>query len=228
MTHPVNILHLSDLHFGMDDNPTPCAQRKIILDALIAKIKTLEDEWQPHMVAVTGDVGWKARKSDYDQARKWFEKDLMPAFDLKSEHLVICPGNHDLDRTYADMVPPPDTHKEADGRLCCEKISFLNQFFQNYLKFLDDLQCPPLFLGKANHHLSGVRTISGNTDIPDIRFVVLNSAWFSRCQKEKGNLWIGLPLIQVMKAGKRIDESGSGQRRSPHHCPGPPFSGMAP
>ena len=70
------IAHLSDLHFG--------AAIPGIVEALIATIASLE----PHVVAVSGDLTQRARRSQFREARAFL--DALPG------SRVVVPGNHDV------------------------------------------------------------------------------------------------------------------------------------
>jgi 3',5'-cyclic AMP phosphodiesterase CpdA len=70
------IAHLSDLHFGRLD--------RAILPALIAAVETAE----PDVVVVSGDLTQRARRREFEDARKFLD-------DLPSPQIVV-PGNHDV------------------------------------------------------------------------------------------------------------------------------------
>jgi metallophosphoesterase superfamily enzyme len=65
MPVPVNVLHLSDLHFGIEPDPkhspAALAQRKNTLDGLLKSLEKLDKNWRPTIIAISGDIGWKAR-----------------------------------------------------------------------------------------------------------------------------------------------------------------------
>jgi len=70
------IVHLSDLHFGRLDRAT--------LPALIAAV----DVAKPDVVVVSGDLTQRARRKEFEDARKFLD-------DLPSPQIVV-PGNHDV------------------------------------------------------------------------------------------------------------------------------------
>jgi len=70
------VVHLSDLHFGR-------------VDPLVARV--LRDTiWtlKPHVVAISGDLTQRARRSEFRRARTFVDS-------LPSPHLIV-PGNHDV------------------------------------------------------------------------------------------------------------------------------------
>ncbi len=91
MAKQVNILHLSDLHFDMESSEkipsTAVDRRNLTLDGLIKTLKTLDPAWRPHVVAISGDIAWKAKPEDYEKAEEWLTTKLLPA--LKLEHIEI-------------------------------------------------------------------------------------------------------------------------------------------
>jgi 3',5'-cyclic AMP phosphodiesterase CpdA len=70
------LVHLSDLHFGRVD--------PAVADALIALIARLG----PQVVAVSGDLTQRARRSQFRAARRFL--DSLP------EPRIVVPGNHDI------------------------------------------------------------------------------------------------------------------------------------
>ena len=64
MTGNLIFLHLSDLHFG-DQNETNSAKRTNTLNKLLLTLKNLPTEWKPQSIAISGDIGWKGLGNDY-------------------------------------------------------------------------------------------------------------------------------------------------------------------
>ena len=55
----INLLHLSDLHFGYGRDETASAQRAGALDLLLKEIGKLERDWKPHVLVISGDLSWR-------------------------------------------------------------------------------------------------------------------------------------------------------------------------
>jgi hypothetical protein len=205
MAEKVNVLHLSDLHFGMEPTEkipsTAVDQRNLTLEGLISTLRNLDDKWRPHLVAVSGDIGWKGIKQDYQKALKWFRDLLLPAIKLEPYYVVICPGNHDIDRTKTIGMSPPGTVREADEWLKMENIENFLRPFEMFSSFCEDMGVPTLAIGEQTGYLTGT------VDIKDIRFVILNSAWFCRRDSDRDKLWIGKPLLEKMEANKQLVRS---------------------
>ncbi|MCP4349293.1 MAG: metallophosphoesterase [Desulfobacterales bacterium] len=203
MGNIVNILHLSDLHFGIEASgkysDTVIANRKNTLEELIVTLKKLEKEWLPNIIVISGDIGWKGDKQDYVGAKKWLNDELLTNLNLTQSELILCPGNHDINRDKTKGLGPPDSHEDADDWLAIEHLDNLIKPFQAYNSFCKDMmKVPELRIGDKSFNLMGQRVIE------ELRFVVLNSAWFCRGDHDKDKLWLGLPQIKVLKAQKQI------------------------
>lgn len=191
----LNILHLTDLHFSKEinptENPTQYAEQQIALEKIINTLKAIEDKWKPHLIVISGDVGWSGKSDDYVPAKDWLLK-LVSELKLSPEKIIISSGNHDLDRQKIHGKPPL-SYEDADEWLKIEKIDNFVPLFSNLIDFQKELKIPQLLIGTKENYIIGQRIIEG------IRFIVLNSAWYSWGDNDKGNLWIGLPQLVVME-----------------------------
>ena len=70
------IVHLSDLHFGKVDQ------------ALLAPLRKLIDQLEPHVVVVSGDLSQRARSAEFLAARGYLDSLPGPQ--------IVVPGNHDV------------------------------------------------------------------------------------------------------------------------------------
>lgn len=73
----MNILHLSDIHFGRNypyygikDN---FSKHDKILDELINIISNLDDMLKPEHILFTGDIVWHGKSKEYKEAEIWFK-----------------------------------------------------------------------------------------------------------------------------------------------------------
>jgi hypothetical protein len=99
-SHYATILHLSDLHFGAHCLESPLFGPGQQLERLIYALE--RDGTIPDFVAITGDISWSARSSEYElaeqfiglltdwlgQRRKWSSQEALA-------RTLIIPGNHD-------------------------------------------------------------------------------------------------------------------------------------
>ncbi|KKN53001.1 hypothetical protein LCGC14_0606900 [marine sediment metagenome] len=182
----INILHLSDLHFGIEKNVEEGAiisRREVTLESLLNTLKNLDKHWKPNIIAVSGDIGYKGIKSEYDEASKWFER-LLVALNLEPDRLIICAGNHDRFRYEKNPSVLPNTIGDADERLA--EINFKKNSipFSDFIEFQKTLKIPPLIYKKIANYLVGTR------EILDLKFLILNSAWFAWGGKRDSNKMI--------------------------------------
>jgi 3',5'-cyclic AMP phosphodiesterase CpdA len=107
------IAHLSDLHFGTE---TPH-----VLDELAESVR----EFAPHLLVVTGDLTQRARKRQFEAARRFLDSLAFPQ--------LIIPGNHDIAPLYMPIqrVLSPYAryhryiHHELDGAFYDEELLVL-------------------------------------------------------------------------------------------------------
>lgn len=197
MQEYINILHISDLHFGLESqDTTEIAKRKNVLCDFISTLENFIKTYKNNKIdilAITGDIAWKAKREDYIEAELWIN-DFKNRFSI--QHIVVCPGNHDIDRDIAEEYAYITSSSEADKLLSIKRINRRKDAFLMYSQFCKNIGVEPYIFNnqKQEHYLYGVSNVLG------INFIVLNSAWNCRGKNDKGNLWLGLPQIEVMKA----------------------------
>ena len=153
----VVILHISDLHFGWDGDERERTNRILALNGLLHQLDHLEADWQPNIVCISGDIGWRGSRRDYEDAKQWVCQ-LLEHLKLSAEALVVCPGNHDLDRTIAKRNARPNTPPEADEVLGEVPIpEHFQKPFQEFSDFCKDLDIPPFFIGVVTSPLAAPR-----------------------------------------------------------------------
>ena len=186
----ITILHLSDLHFGKIPSKNAKMEevnkREKILNSLLEKIKSLDIVWKPDIIVISGDIGAAGKIEDYKKAWKWIKK-LLGLLNLKSNRLVISAGNHDKNIQEEEIVIYPKSCEEADEIIKTEKLKV---YFNAFLSFKEDIDILPLQYNDNSNYLVGYKDIMG------LRFVVLNSAWFSKGgPNDEKKMCIGLPYI---------------------------------
>ncbi|MFZ2632675.1 MAG: SUMF1/EgtB/PvdO family nonheme iron enzyme [Desulfosalsimonadaceae bacterium] len=206
MPEIINILHLSDLHFGMEKTEkvpsTAVDQRNLTLREMIKTLKKIDKDWQPHVVAISGDIGWKGIKEDYNKAGEWLTNDLLPIWKLSPDKLVVCPGNHDIDRDEAIGLLPPPSSKEADEWLKLERLKKFALPFDAFVDFCKKMGVSSLGIGGMPG--SPADYLTGTIDVLGMRFVGLNSSWFCRGDEDQNKLWLGRPLLKKMTANDQL------------------------
>lgn len=89
----MNILHLTDLHFSIEDDSERVAAQ---WDEMITRARSYHEKYPLNAIAVTGDITNHGREEEYAQAGEYLLK-LMQAFRMSRNQLWLCPGNHDAD-----------------------------------------------------------------------------------------------------------------------------------
>ncbi len=222
----VTILHITDLHFDAQADSTVRNQRNIVLKSMREKLKAAigsftpagQDEaevWRPSIIAVTGDIAFRASRADYEMAAEFFQ-DLINDLSVKPWNVIVCPGNHDRNLQRSKGLSYPKDAWTADewlsesslrpfvfdGDLKCSSPPLVAPF-SDYLKFCRDMEFA------VPRGLDGLEYLTGvaNVEVEQTRFsfLVLNSAWFSQPGgSDVRNLWLGLPLIEALLQSGQI------------------------
>jgi predicted MPP superfamily phosphohydrolase len=185
------ILHLSDVHFGCDKSESARALRQLALDGITSAISKVELEWRPTIACLSGDIAYRGKPSEYEKAAKWLEK-LLKELSIPPDHVVICAGNHDIDRNKVRYARPGDA-TEADKMLSHPLDRKYEVPFEAYTDFAKNFGIGELQVGDSTSFLIGHRDLEG------ISFCSLNSAWFCRDNTDKEQLWIGRPIFDVLE-----------------------------
>ena len=186
------LLHLSDLHFGADKTAMDLNDRDLCLKKLLEALQSLEPEWRPSLLAITGDIAWAGKEDDYREAISWLSQ-LSTATGIPPEAFVLCPGNHDVIRSVAETNPRPKGIEEANAVFANGVPPYKLDSFRDYLAFCSSFGAAQLLFGGKNSGLVGAAKVG------DLRFVVVNTAWFSKDDQDKDELRIGMPLIRSLE-----------------------------
>lgn len=98
----VNILHLSDLQFGISaglsgkDSVAIRERERVLEEKLLHHLQNgIPEDWVPNIIVASGDLAWSATKSDYEKFGNWLEK-LLDVLDIPIQNVILCTGNHDI------------------------------------------------------------------------------------------------------------------------------------
>lgn len=196
------ILHISDLHVSTKDEN----DQRVVLDPLLDRVrKDRDQDLQPEMVVITGDLAWSGKKEEYEKLEFFLGK-FRNKLGLKKEQFFIVPGNHDVDRkkyrptdipVYKEMKDLNDELENEDFR--ADLLKGMNDYFS--------------FIEEHYPHLQPIekRLVPFVTSITPkgggrIGLVGLNSAWM--CRKSPDEREVAIGEYQVSKAMKRLKEWG--------------------
>lgn len=205
--YPV-ILHISDLHFGYDENLQTKDDRKKALDCLADRITNLDKSWHPKYICITGDIGYRGGSDDYELAAEWLGA-FLTKLSLPFVSVFMCPGNHDVNRSIAEKHGRPSRSEEADKMLSLPVSSHFSDIFSNYIAFQKNTEIPEYEVGSdegAGCYLYGVRRPGDG-----IRFICCNSCWYSKNDEDRRKLWIGAPLLRSLDSRGLISKRSDSQ-----------------
>ena len=202
----ITILHLSDIHSRKKKSKNQDDENKLyrqdVRQKLIDAVNShLEENTAPEVVAVTGDIAYYGKKTEYDDALKFFEK-LKRILPKETEFLAV-PGNHDLDRDQLDEFTEPYYVVKNDlvDKLLQqpEKIKKkIHVKFKAFREFSRELN--PTFYKPGDDYF-WVK----NFPKKNVSLLGLNSAW--ACEGDLDRFNIALGLSQVLAAIKKSKEA---------------------
>lgn len=213
----VNILHISDLHFGCGGERVELFnnQRKRLICSLVQKLCDYYDDfgsWKPDIVVVSGDIAYRGFAEEYEIYINDFYKVIKSGFGIEDDCIIVCPGNHDVIRknkivgrtaTGAPMYYPRPSDIKINANIGDE----LNELRQYNEEHIDRKQiCNNINRPRARHFRDYIRACCNNApqDIvrlhipqkwPWVHFAVLNSAWDCQDDHDEGKLRIGLDFL---------------------------------
>ena len=113
---PLNILHLSDIHFKYQLEGTIHDLDDDVRNELEIDVgQVIERCGQINAIVVTGDVAFAGKAADYTVAKNWLAT-LCKKVGCETEHVWVVPGNHDVDRAGVTQLvrTVQDSIQEAD------------------------------------------------------------------------------------------------------------------
>jgi predicted phosphodiesterase/DNA-binding PadR family transcriptional regulator len=138
----IHILHLSDLHIS-NEKQAKIFQTQLERD-LRANLKSKSIDY----IIISGDITNKAAKEEYKAAYEMISY-FITNFNIKSDHVIIVPGNHDVnyecsDKAYSfipkhKITSTPDKRKfvrAGPGILLLTDEEIYKQRFSNFNKYL--------------------------------------------------------------------------------------------
>ena len=207
----MNILHLSDIHFGRNypeyGEKDVFDKKEKILDELISCIANIEDSDKPEHIVVTGDIAWRGKKKDFDEAYEWFTK-LLLATGLHGKDITFCVGNHDVNRSYtcSNRDLEDKEIEKIDNIYSYENVHEMEPPIYEYDKFCEKIGMVPFMYplnGNMEYSYSlgykDVKFPSGST----IRIFAFNTALISCLPNINADrMWIGQKqILELMKYG---------------------------
>lgn len=181
----MRFLHVSDFHFGQQSSFDRDEVQSSLLDFIHSQDTTFDG------LVCTGDIAFSGRASEYVIAFDFFEK-LTGALGIDGSDCVICPGNHDVDRSkLTGLQRTLNSTAESDEYFsqssdCLHASIAQSEFLQFYNRLTGrTFSC--------THAVGGRRSFTDGEASVD--FSELNTAIFSRDDHDHGKLWVGRSSI---------------------------------
>jgi ppGpp synthetase/RelA/SpoT-type nucleotidyltranferase/predicted MPP superfamily phosphohydrolase len=87
----LNILHISDVHFGISD---PTAEQSRIVETLVEAVHA--HQRPPDLCIFSGDLANFGRPGEFETGERWLSELVRKQW---GSELLVVPGNHDIDRS---------------------------------------------------------------------------------------------------------------------------------
>jgi hypothetical protein len=94
------ILHVSDLHARASAQ----FDESTIVDKMLADVATVHRERAVDLIVFSGDLAYSGKSIEFQLGRTLLLDPVMKAVGLNAEHVILTPGNHDVDRDGVDKV----------------------------------------------------------------------------------------------------------------------------
>lgn len=196
----MRILQIGDIHFDNRLSKTEKDKRNNCFEEMFDFLEQSIIEHPVDYLVLSGDIAYHGTPDEYEEAYT-FIIDLLSKLNLDVSKLVMCPGNHDLDRTEIKEIDIPETPVAIEDRYSFESLKRISRPFENYISFCEKLGATPATCRKdgLSSYLIGVISFS------DIQFLVLNSAWAAKDDDHNNKMFLGSNFIESIIAEKLID-----------------------
>lgn len=187
------ILHLSDIHF-VDGQNQICDRVKEIC----AAVRSIENEFEACLIAVTGDVAFGGMSSQYQTAYVFFDELQTAICSLYGGIPATCvfvPGNHDCNfdiETDARPVLLESIEREIEridpsGEIARQCLSIQKEFFEFEARFHNNSAVP------ETNQIYYERFVT--LDGMGISVKCFNTAWLSRKKEDQGRLFFPIHIV---------------------------------
>jgi GTPase SAR1 family protein/predicted MPP superfamily phosphohydrolase len=206
---PTRILHLSDLHFGADDDPIVRLQP--LLSDLKDRREGLGIESLDYLV-ISGDLTGRGAYEEFERVH-WFLSELVREMKLTAERTIIVPGNHDLSwdeevyewaperKVDLSRLPAGSYVRQGKGYLVRDDELYPKRF-RNFARFHHQFKQLEYSLKAEDQSLSTLFEETG------IQFLTLNSAWMiDEYHPDRSGVNEKALAKALIKAGRRIEEA---------------------
>lgn len=190
----MNILHITDLHYN--SNSYEKLNQEHIIDKLCKSLENLEIKID--LVFFTGDLVFSGKDvNDFEEAQAVFLNKISTALSISSENILMCPGNHDMDRS---------SKSEALEDFFKTKIKSDNELYDFIKKSSEDYQNS---IKTTTNYNSFVRSYYNDNETNNINEL------YSIFTRKIENVKIG--IIAVNSAWRSVDDESNGNLLFPNY-----------
>ncbi len=205
----MRILHLSDFHFKSLEKDK--ASQTLLIDKLILNLQ--DSNLRVDFIIFSGDLVFSGEEEiHFKDAYTSFLEEIGLVLKISKRNIIICPGNHDVDRK-AVSEPVKDYIRKIDNS------DLLNKLIEDNKEDIFGVSLKPtsnyFSFEKSFYSLGeslGIDTITPLTSIhirdfgnKKIGFVSINTAWCSSGNDDKGNLFF--PKSELEKAISYLNQN---------------------
>lgn len=191
-------VHLSDIHYKDEYGSYIKTLMPSLINAIEKRDEIADDErlkTSSPLLFVTGDLSYSSSLKEFNNVLTIVISPIIENLGINIEETFICPGNHDLtrERSQYEIIQPylKKNHKNVTAILDASNPQYklLIKAFNNYQKFHKKL-----FPGRTLNDPSLFSVV--NLENRPFSIITINTAWAGYGgDKDKGNLFIGLPQI---------------------------------
>ena len=170
----INILHISDLHFGTKKNESNTRYNDSFVGMFLDQFKDIKIDY----LLVSGDIANESKVLEYETASVFLNR-LVTELGIYKKNVLLCMGNHDISWSVLDDISDREGTKNLNLRL--EKYNNFKNFYDN-------------FYNEDESRVQQFVTDSIFVEIPDdihkILFLGINTCYKESNQKEDHHGWI--------------------------------------
>lgn len=198
-----NWLHISDLHYEKCKSDETFLRDQVMQDFFDCIEDDRLSEFLPlHAIFITGDLAFSGNRDEYGTKNNYgpvrqFLNELATKTGVEKEHIVIVPGNHDVNRRCIEPYHSIDhlpIDKEGSDKLfrSGKTLSLLGEKFADFVTLADEY--PSTWRDGRYPYLARVFKMNNTR----VGVIGINSAWFtSKSGEDQGHLFVGPSLLKV-------------------------------
>lgn len=193
----MNILHVTDLHYNSQSFQK--FTQSNMIDKLFEYLESLQKKID--LVIFSGDLVFKGNDYlEFERAQAAFIDRLCESLNLSSENIILCAGNHDMDRSYKSKSL--ENRFESEITNLDKLYSFFREKDIDYCNSIKTTENYNLFANnfydKSEHNLvNELYSIhKRNIDGKELAIISLNSSWRSVDDTSNGKLLFPIHLLE--------------------------------